>query len=110
MNIDKQITIIEKAMCRAYSEEPSLPEISPQWQTSLMAAIKNELPPEELEIKMMEKKFLYFSWIAASIAAVLIIFSGVMYYSPETNTLENDITALYADNTLDHITTAMVNQ
>ena len=110
MKIDKQITIVEKAMCRAYSEEPSLPEISSSWQSSLMTAIKNELPPEEAEIKMMEKKFLYFSWVAASIAAALIIISGVVYYSPERNTLDNDITALYADNTLDHITTAMVNQ
>ena len=110
MNIDKQITIIEKAMCRAYSEKPSLPEISSSWQASLMTAIKNELPPEEVEIKIIEKKFLYFSWVAASVAAALIIISGIVYYSPETNTLENDITALYSDNTLDHITTAMVNQ
>ena len=110
MNTDKQITIIEKAMCRAYSKEPLLPEISSSWQASLMTAIQNAPQPEEVEIKMMEKKILYFSWVAASIAAALIIVSGVVYYSPERDTLENDITALYADNTLDHITTAMVNQ
>ena len=107
MNIEKQIDIVEEALKNRYSEEPELPELSSEWQTTLMARISNECTTEDSEAEIIENEFLYFSWIAAGIAAALIIISSIIYTTP-ADSLENDIQELYSNTALDNLTTAMV--
>ncbi len=109
MDRDRQIDLIEGAMRNAYSEEIASPEFSDTWQSTLMNHIAGECSPEDAEITTMEKEFLYFSWIAAGIAAALIIISSITNVVKQ-DTLENDINELYSDNTLNSMITAMVTK
>jgi len=106
MNREKQTTLIEEAMKRAYLKDSEIPEISQSWKHSIMDHIKADSSPEDLELKIIEKKFLYFSWIAAGIAAALIIIS-TMTFALQQDNFETDMHELYADNTLNNLTTAM---
>ena len=109
MNKDKQIDLIEKAMQNAYGDEPGLREVSADWKSSLMASIKKEYSFEAATSENLENKFLRFSWVAAGIAATLIIVAGVLY-SIQNNDIESDIQELYADNSMETLTMVMVGK
>ena len=106
MKNSKQIDLVEKSMQDAYSEEVELPDISPAWQTTLMKRITSECTPEDTETRTIETEFLYFSWIAAGIAAALIIIS-TMIYATGTDSIENNINELYSYTAFDNLTTTM---
>ena len=108
MKKEKQIDLVEEAMKNAYSGEVEIPEISSTWQSEIMNLITSECTPEDAEAETVEKEFLYFSGIAAGIAAALIIVSSIITYSTQSDTFENDINNLYSDNTLNNMTTEMV--
>ncbi len=107
MNRNRQIDFIEEAMKNAYSGEEDLPVVSESWQSTLMDHITTECSPEDAEAETIEKEFLYFSWIAAGIAAALIIISSITY-ATQPDALDDDLNELYSDNTLDNMTTSMV--
>lgn len=101
MRKEKQVNLVEDAMRRAYKAQDSS-SLSDEWKSSLMAIVQEDEKVFEIE-KQIEKRFLYFSWIAAGIAAALIIVSG-MLYSFQSYDIENDIQELYSDDTLETIT------
>jgi len=111
MKIDRQVDIIEEVLQRAYSQqsESELPTPSSAWKTAIMEQVREYSSPEDVEVEIIEKKFLYLSWIAAGIAAALIIIS-TMTFALQQDNLESDINELYADNTLDNLTIAMVEK
>jgi hypothetical protein len=107
MNRNAQIDFIEEVMKRAYSGEENTPELSKESQNTIMNSIYREFSDGNRENEVIEKKFLYISWIAAGIAATLLLISSLTFAMQHDN-FESDIDELYADNTLDNLTTAMV--
>ena len=97
---DKKIDIIEEVMKRAYLETPHSSSLSDEWQDSLMNMVKESCSPDDFEMEKVEKTLIAVSWIAAGIAAALIVMSGV-FYSVQSDNFENDIQALYADHLSD---------
>ena len=97
---DKQTDIIEEVMKRAYLETPHSVLLPDEWQDSLMAIVNESCAPDDFEVERVEKTLIAVSWIAAGIAAALIIMSGI-FYSVQSDNFENDIQALYADNLSD---------
>jgi hypothetical protein len=108
-SVSSRIDLIEQAMKNAYLKEAELPEMSAAWKSSIMERINEDFSPEDTETEIIEKKFLYFSWVAAGVAAALVIISTITF-SLQQNNFEDDIHELYADNTLDDLTMAMVSK
>ena len=103
MKNSKDIDLIEKAMQDAYSQIDAPPAPSSQWQNDLMSRITAEFTPEDTEKQTLEKEFLYFSWIAAGIAAVLIMVLTIIS-ATATDPIENNINELYSYTAFDHLT------
>lgn len=104
MNSSKHIDMIEQAMQKAYSEEPEITDPSSEWKSALMDRITAEYTPEDTEKQTIEKEFLYFSWIAAGIAAALIMILTIIS-ATSTDPIENNINELYSYTAFDHLTT-----
>ena len=103
MNNEKQIDLVEEALKRAYSENDGVNLPEAEWKSTLMLAVKEEYRSEVAETEILENSFLHYSWVAAAVAAALILVSGIMF-SMRSDNIEEDLQELYTDNTLETIT------
>lgn len=101
MNKDKQIDLIEQAMKKAYLDGGNTPVIPEIWQGAVMAAVKRVPQVELKEIERTERTLLHVSWIAAGIAAVLVLVFG-LFFTNNTNdgSIEKDLQNFYVDNSM----------
>lgn len=106
MNNDKQTAIIEEAFKNAYQER-SLPEIPEGWQGMVMSAVRQEVIAEDAVIARTENLIFRLSWLAAGIAAILIIMFSIFFNTAkDTDSLEEDLNNLYVDRYANEILTA----
>ena len=106
MKNDKQIDLIEQAFKNAYQEKQPQ-EIPAVWQSAVMAAVRREVQAESREIERTEKTLLHISWIAAGIAAILVLVFGLFFSSSGDGSVENDLQKLYVDNTMTEMITVI---
>ena len=95
----KKIDIIESAMKNSYNAKEQHYEISPAWKDSVMNSIREESNNNFV----IEKRVVYFSWIAAGIAALFLLTSTIWLYNVDIGSIDNDIQDLYADNSVNEI-------
>jgi hypothetical protein len=100
MKNEKQIDLIEKAMKNAYLEGKTPAEIPPVWQSAVMASIQREVTAEDKAVKRTEATLLYLSWIAAGIAAILVLVFGMFFNDLNDGSVEDDLQNLYVDNSM----------
>lgn len=98
MNSQK-IDIIESAMKNSYNAKDNHYEISSAWKSSVMNSIREESDNNFA----IEKRVVYFSWIAAGIAAIFLLASTIWIYNVDLGSIDNDIQDLYADNSVNEI-------
>ena len=98
--------IIEEAMKNAYRNSTPSPEIPETWQKNLMAALREKRVPENIDFDMAASRIFRASWIAAGIAAVIVILFSI-FFSPSHpgGGIEDDLRNLYADNSMNELVT-----
>lgn len=106
MDNNKQIDLIEQAMKNAYQEKQPQ-EIPAIWQGAVIAAVKREAQAESKEIERTEKTLLHISWIAAGIAAILVLVFGLFFSQSNDGSVENDLQKLYVDNSMTEMITVI---
>lgn len=103
MKNEKQIDIMEEAMKNAYNAKKAPVEIPPVWQSAVMTSIQRDASTEDRSVERTETTLLHISWIAAGIAAVLVMVFGLFFNDSSDGTIENDLQNLYVDNSMTDI-------
>lgn len=105
MNNDRQIDLIEEAFKNAH-QEVQIPDAPDIWQSTVMASIQREIKAGDLGVDRTETIMFRLSWIAAGIAAILVLMFGLFFNSAiEQDTFEDDLQNLYVGTVTNEILT-----
>ena len=101
MKNDRQIDLIEDTIRNAYLTGKTPEEIPAVWQSNVMASLKREINAEKNAVSRTETTMFHVSWIAAGIAAVLVLIFGLFFNTADNDgSLEDDLQNLYVDNSM----------
>jgi hypothetical protein len=99
MNDEHKIDVVEQALKQSYVSEVPDPVIADLWQAGVMNLIREDVQRGEGNIEQTAGRLLHLSWIAAGIAAgVMLIFS--LFYDSNSSGIENDFQNLYVDSSV----------